>query len=174
MPRTLFAGLLAFGLVACSGSESKDAAPNGGVASGTTAIPASTARTLAVGTIVEATIQEPISSSSNTTGEHVKAIVSRNVVDDSGRVVIPGGGAIVLTIAQLRPAKDSMAADGVIALDVTSMTVGDRTYEPSASVGLVTHTLRARAATRADRDVIVTPGTPITIRLTQPLTISAS
>ena len=186
MQRKLLAGLLAFGFVACSGGGSKDAAgndgsSNGGVGSGTAAAPASgaaaisasTASTLAAGTTIEATIQDPISSRTNTTGEHVKAIVSRNVVDGGGRIVIPGGAAIVLTIAQLRSPNKSGTADGVVMLDVTSMSVGGMTYEPSASVGTVPHTLSA-GAMPADRDVIVTPGTPITIRLTQPLKISAN
>jgi hypothetical protein len=182
LPKTLVAGLFAFGLLACSGSGSRDLASKSGVASDSAPIPVSTARTLAVGTTVQATIQQSVSSRSNTTGDHVNAIVRLNVMDDGGHVVIPGGSAIVLTIAQLAPAKNSGVADGVIALNVTAMTVGGAKYEPKASVGAVPHTLKGRGATQsvvgntagADRDVIVTPGTPITITLTQPLKIFAN
>jgi len=96
MPKTLVAGLFAFGLLACSGSGSKDLASKSGVASDSAAISVSAARTLAAGTTVQATIQQSVSSRSNTTGEF------------------------------------------------------------------------------ANRDVIVTPGTPITITLIQPLKISAN
>ena len=222
MTKAITAGLLAFGLLACAGSGPKSLAAKGGAASDAQpsgASSAPTARTLSVGTAVAATIQDAISSRTNSVGEHVNAIVSRDVMDDGGHVVIPGGSAIVLTIAKLGPAKNSGEADGMIALDVSSLTVGGTTYEPSATVGSVPHTLKgrgvtksavgnvavgtaagavigqvigknekstiiggaigavaggARAATLADRDVIVTPGTPITITLTQSLKISAN
>ena len=180
MARSLSVSLLAFGLLACSGSGSANVARQGEVTRGKADTMVSTAYTLAVGTIVQATIQDTVSSRSNTPGERVSAIVSRNVMD-GGHVVIPGGAAIVLTIVRLGPARNPGDADGVIALDVTSMTVGDRPYAPSASVGSVPHSLKGRAvfgragaATLGDRDVIVTPGTPITITLRQQLRIPAN
>lgn len=173
MVKPLIVGLFAFGVLACSGSGGADRANKGEVASGTAATSDSTPRTLAVGTTIKATIQQSISSGSNKAGEHVNAIVSLNVLGDGGQIVIPGGSAIVLTIARLQPAIGSAVADGVIELEVTSMTVGATTDKASASVQAVPHTLQGRAAAPADRDVIVTPGTPITITLTQPLSISA-
>lgn len=216
MSRSLLAGLLAFGLLACAGAESKDlAGKSGAAAKGVTA----TSATLASGTTVSATIQDSINSRTNTVGQHVTAVVTADVTDDAGHVVIPGGSAIVLAIAELGPALNSGQADGAIALRVVSVTVGGTTYEPSASVGAVPHTLvgrgvtksavgnvvvgtavgaaigqavsknqkgtiiggaigavagGARAATIADRDVVVTPGTPIVITLTQSLQISAN
>lgn len=223
MSRSLIAGLLGFGLLACTGSGRKDLAgqgTGGGVAAGAAAVPsAPAARTLSAGTEVAATIQDAISSRTNAAGEHVNAIVSRDVMDGAGHVVIPGGSAMVLTIARLGPAKNSGEADGMISLDLSSLTVGGATYEPSATIGPVPHTLKgrgitksvvgnvavgtaagaiigqvigknekstviggaigavasgARAATIADRDVIVAPGTPITITLTQSLKITAN
>jgi hypothetical protein len=174
MAKLLLVGLFAFGVLACSRSDSADLASKGEVvASGGAIKPDSTPRTVAAGTIIKATIQQSISSGSNKTGEHVNAIVSLNVFGDGGQVVIPGGSAIVLTIARLEPAIGSGVADGAIALDVTSMTVGATTYAANARVEAVPHTLQGRAAAPADRDVIVTPGTPITITLTQPLKFSA-
>jgi hypothetical protein len=171
----LLGGLLAAAVAACSGSGGDDLANKGGVANTTAAAAAadSTPRTLAAGTTLHATIQDSISSRSSKTGGHVNAIVSLNVTDEGGRVAIPGGSAIVLTITRLAPATGAATVDGVIALDVTSVTVGATTYKPTAGVGAIPHTLQGRAAAPADRDVIVTPGTPITITLTQPLKISA-
>ncbi len=185
MPTSLYAGLLAFGLLACSGSGNSgsgnaDVARQGEVARDKIDPVVSTAHTLAVGTVVQATIQDTVSSLRNVPGERVTAIVSRNVMDGS-HVVIPGGAAIVLTIVRLGAAKTPGDADGVIALEVTSMTVGDKPYAAGASVGSVPHTLQGRAVvgragptTVGDRDVIVTPGTPITITLTQQLRIPAN
>jgi hypothetical protein len=172
MIRRFVAGLLAFSVLACSTHEREDAAATHAAAD-TAALPPG-ALSLAIGTKVEATIQQSISSGANATGERVKAIVSRNVTDAGGRVVIPGGSEIVLTIAQLRPATGAAALDGAIALDATAVVVGASTYATKASVAAITHTLMPSTSIPANRDVVVTPGTRITLTLTQSLTISAS
>ncbi|MGZ8379928.1 MAG: hypothetical protein ACXW0Z_22085 [Gemmatirosa sp.] len=154
-------------LVACADDVRADAAATPGAAS------TPSVATLAAGTVVGATIQEPISSRTNHTGDRVRAVVSLNVVAPDGRVVIPGGSTVELTIARLRAA--TSAADGEVALDVAGVAAGDAHYTPSASVGAIPHTVepaRAGAPHPTDRDVLVTAGTPITIRLTQPLAIA--
>jgi hypothetical protein len=160
--------IAAAALVACADDVSADSAATSGAA-GT-----QTAATLAAGSVIGATIQDSISSRTSHTGDRVRAIVSLNVVDRDGGVVIPGGSTVELTIARLRAA--TSAADGEVALDVAWVAVGDARYTPSASVGAVAHTVepvRAGVAHPTDRDVLVTPGTPIMIRLTQPLPIAA-
>lgn len=177
MARSFHAGLLACALLACD-SRSSTFERNEATAAASAA-PVSSTRTLQAGTIVQASIQDAVSSRTNAAGQRVTAIVSRNVMDGA-TVLIPGGAAVVLTIVRLTPARRPTDADGVIALQVTSLTVGKTSYEPGATVGVVPHTLLGRAAggamtaTQTDRDVIVTPGTPIIITLTQPLTIAAS
>jgi type IV secretory pathway VirB10-like protein len=174
--RALALGILACGLTACSGSADKNGT-NGGAAgraaliADSTARVVSAARTIAAGTAIEATIQDPVSSRTNSAGQQVKAIVSRNVLDAGGGIAIPGGASILLGIAVLRPAKGTSATDGSIALTMTSVVVRDTAYALSARVGSVPHTLAPIAGTTGDRDVVVTPGTPITITLTQPLKI---
>jgi hypothetical protein len=163
MHKILIAGFVLSGVLACSGSDSGDLAGKGGKGG---ASATSTLGLLAVGTTVQATIQDSISSRRSKTGAQVHAIVSRNVMDGTGRVVIPGGAAIVLTIATLGAAKGP-TDDGIITLDATSITSAGTTYTPSAGVGVVPHALLGR-------DVIVSPGTPITITLTQPLKIAAN
>ncbi len=177
MARSFFVVLLACSALACDGSSSKLERNEASAAA--SAVPASASRTLQAGTILQASIQDAVSSRTNAAGQRVTAIVSQNVMAGA-TVLIPGGAAVVLTIVQLAPAHRVADADGVIALKVTSLTVGKTSYEPGATVGVVPHTLLGRAAggamtaTQTDRDVIVTPGTPITITLTQPLTIAAS
>ena len=177
MARSLHVVLLACAALACDSRSSKFERNEASAAAA--AVPASASRTLQAGTIVQASIQDAVSSRSNAPGQRVAAIVSQNVMDGA-TVLIPGGAAVVLTIVRLTPAHRLADADGVIALQVTSLTVGKTSYEPGATVGAVPHTLVGRApggaitATQTDRDVIVTPGTPIIITLTQPLTIAAS
>lgn len=218
MSRSLIAGLLAVGLLACGRAQGKDLAGGSSATDGAAVAATRTPASLPGGTAVAATIQDAISSRTNTVGQHVNAIVSGDVTDDAGRVVIPSGSPLVLTITKLGPAMNSGQADGAIALDGTSVTVGGTVYDLAATVGAVPHTLKgrgitesavgnvavgtavgavvgqaigknqkstiiggaigavaggARAATIADRDVVVTPGTPITLTLTQALTISA-
>ncbi|MEO6878126.1 MAG: hypothetical protein ABI205_06560 [Gemmatimonadaceae bacterium] len=130
------------------------------------------ARTVAAGTAIEATIQEPLSSGTSIAGQQVIAIVSRNVLDAAGGVAIPGGASIVLAIAQLSAAKGASMADGSIALTMSSLHINDSTYQPRARVGVGPHSLAPVAGAPGDRNVVVTPGTPITITLTQPFKIA--
>jgi hypothetical protein len=222
MSRTLIAGLLSFGLLACAGAESKNLPGTSGSPASTgsaAGVVASTARTLPGGSAVAVTIQDAISSRTNTVGQHVNGVVSGDVMDDAGLVVIPSGSPVVLTISELGPALNSGQKDGAIALRATSVTVAGTTYDLGATVGAVPHTLEgrgvtksavanvavgtaigavvgqaigknqkstiiggavgavaggARAATVADRDVVVASGTRITLTLTQSLTISSN
>jgi type IV secretory pathway VirB10-like protein len=127
--------------------------------------PRGPAHTLAVGTTVDATVQDVVSSRSNSTGQRVRGIVSRNVLDAAGGIVIPGGSTVTLTIAKLRPAKNAGADDGLVALALTSVTVGDSSFVSNGDVSSVPHSLAAGIVPGA-RDVVVGPGTPISIRLT--------
>ena len=170
----LITAVLACGMLACSDHASGDSAKSGAVATDTVTATAATPRSLPVGTNIEASIQEPISSGHNAKGEHVRAIVSRNVLDDGSRVVIPGGAELALTITQLRPARNAGTVDGVVELQLTSITVGRTIYEPKAGVISVPHAQAVGSARPSERDVTVTPGTPITIKLTLPLKISAN
>lgn len=160
------------GLLACSSRDTaSDTTQSSTIPSSTAATPAVRATTLPAGTALQATIQEPVSSSDSRVGQHVRGILSLNVLNASGHIVIPGGASIVLTIVQLRPAKTT--GDGAIVLGTTSVTVGDSSYALTGTVGAVAHSVKAGPAVQGDREVTATPGTPITITLTHPLTISA-
>src|SRR5205085_12622812 len=55
-----------------------------GVAAAPPMVPA-----LSAGTALEATLQDSISSTRNRAGDHVRAILSRHVLDAKGTIVIP-------------------------------------------------------------------------------------
>lgn len=170
MKHNLISAVLASGLLAAFACSGPDASHTAGSSANAPANGVGV-HTLASGTVVQASIQEPISSVDNAAGQQVKAIVSRNVMD-GGSVVIPGGAPIALTINTLHRST-SNGTGGLVALGVASITVGDTPYVPGASVGPVSHVLEPATSTTGDRDVVVTPGTPITITLTQPLKIAA-
>lgn len=154
-------------IVACGDDAKRDTAS------------ASTARTIAVprrelaaGTAIDATIQDSITSRGNSVGDPVRAIVSRHVLDDSGRTMISAGAMVALRVAALHHGSAG-AADAIVTLAVVSIADGATTYAPSASAGRVGFALRPGKSPLDDRELFVTAGTPVSIRLTNALGITA-
>ena len=112
----------------------------------------SRSRTLTLGsnTSIEATTQRTISSRNDKVGETFTASVSSDVKDGRGRVVIPAGSTINLTITELQAANDKGKADGRITVLVSSMTVGGQTYPVSASITSMAHSLKGRGVGAAE------------------------
>jgi hypothetical protein len=79
--------------------------------------------------------------------------VTTDVKDSRGRVVIPAGSTITLTITELQPANDKSKIDGKITVAVTSVTVRGQTYPVSAGITSMAHTLKGRGvgATEAEK-----------------------
>ena len=110
--RTLLGGLAVAGLVACDKGK-----------------PGSTAdasRVLESGIRIEATTDRTISSRDDKAGETFTASVSSDVTDGRGRVVIPAGSTLNLSITQLQSATDKGKATGRITVRVSSVTVAAR------------------------------------------------
>ena len=146
MSKTLLAGMLVLGVVACSPASAKDeAASTASTARAVSSRPAQ--RTLVSGTSIEARIQDSLSSRHNKAGETLRATVSADVKDAYGQVAIPAGSAVELRIAQLEAATNKSQADGKIALVVTSVTVRGQTYQVSSPVNSVPHQLVGRGVT---------------------------
>jgi YmgG-like glycine-zipper protein len=101
------------------------------------------ARTLAIGSRINATWGRSISSSSNKEGETVTITVASDVKDGRGRVVIPSGATVNLLITDLEPATSRSDPDGKLALKVISTTIRGRTYALQGAVTSVPHTLRS-------------------------------
>lgn len=109
-------------------------------------------RTLTLGsnTSIEATTQRTISSRNDKAGESFTATVSSDVKNGQGRVVIPAGSTINLTITELQAANDKGKADGRITVLVSSVTVEGRTYPISAGITSMAHTLKGRGVGAAE------------------------
>ncbi len=111
---------------------------------------APTPRTLAAGTLIEAAIADSINSRHDKPGKTVTAAVARDVKDRAGRVVIPAGSLVTMTVTELAPAKSKSAADGKLALEVKSVNVRGRIYALDADVDPVAHELKGRGVTAGE------------------------
>src|ERR1700693_5570507 len=143
MSKTLLAGMLVFGLVACSAASGKEETAS----TARTVISRPTQRTLSSGTSIEARIQDSLSSRHNKAGETLRATVRADVQDAYGQVAIPAGSPVELRVAQLEAATNKSQADGKIALVVTSVTVRGQKYQVSSPGNSVPHQLVGRGVT---------------------------
>ena len=112
-------------------------------------VAAPAARTLAIGSRINATWGRTITSRSNKAGETVTITVTSDVKDGRGRVVIPSGATIDLLITQLAPATSASDSDGKLGLSVTSTTIVGRTYSLQGDVS-VPHALKGRGIGKAE------------------------
>lgn len=152
--RTILVGLTLIGFSACGMAKGQtpemiaEAAAKAKATAAANAAPAT--RTLATGTTIDVTMGETISSRSNESGETVTTTVDTDVKDAAGRIVIPAGSILALTIAEITPAKNKSQEDGTLILQVTSVTVRDRSYPLSGEITSLSHTLKGRGVTAGE------------------------
>lgn len=142
MLKSLGIGMLAMTLASCAGNE------GAGSGDSSAAAASSGARSLASGTRIEATIDNALSSRVNKSGETVRATVSGDVTDGSGRVVIPAGSAVTLVIDKLEPGSDQTRPDGRLMIDVRSITVRGETFAVNGTLGPIPHEMQGRGITK--------------------------
>lgn len=142
MKSTLVAGIAALALVACGKGSPQSAADSARSvelatadslyrlgdrsAPGPSPSPApapSRTLSLASGTRIDATTQRTISSRTDKAGATFTASVSSDVKDSRGRIVVPAGSTVNLTITELQPANDKSKADGRITIEVDRKSV---------------------------------------------------
>lgn len=170
--------MLAMAVAACSPSAAK-VVP---VINTTSVSNGASPRTLPSGTRVAAVLHDSLSSRTNKIGDGRRAAVSTNVADADGVVIIPAGSMVTLSIAELETGTDQPNAVGRLRLEVTAVTIRDRTYPVAADLETVSYRMQGRARVRAAaegatmvalqyavRDVVVSPGTPIVFTLTKSL-----
>jgi hypothetical protein len=132
------------------------------------------------GTQVLATTQAILSSAADSTGSTLRAIVSQEVKDGLGGVVIPAGSDVLHSVEQLAPATPPARANGLLSLIVQSVTVNGRPEPVSADMHQVPHHLEWRtppgstgSAEAGYRDVVVSIGTPIVFTLAKSMKVTA-
>jgi len=133
MSRTMFVGLLGLGLGACAVADARE--PGGPNDSSWTLEHRVLDRSLAAGTLVEATSRDLPSGHRSHPGDPLSATVSADVRNASRWIVIPAGSVVELRVASRKPRPDS--SSGTWLLDVTSVTVSGQAY-PVRATGEVT------------------------------------
>lgn len=147
MEETRFVSVVLMGLLACGGGASQG---ENGLGAGLPPKAAARTLSLASGTTIEATTERTITSRTDKAGETFTASVTSDVKDARGRIAIPAGSTITLTITELQPANDKSKADGRITVQVTSVSVGTESYPLSASITSMAHTLKGRGVGAAE------------------------
>jgi len=169
--------MLTVGLAACTGSKAEDAslAATSGVAHTGTTLPRDTR--------IHATIQDSVSSARNKPGDILHAIVSRSVSDSSGGIVIPSGSSITLAIISLESGVGQKLPAGRLALEVRSVSVNGRAQPLTGELQPVAYHMAGRTASSSTNaaasagavisDLVVSAGTPIVIKLSNTLNVTA-
>lgn len=139
-------------LAGCAKGQSTNSPAGAGEATdhaaGTTAA-APRSYTLAVGTLIDATITTTISSRQAKVGDSFTATVVEDVKSAGGSVAIPAGSTVQGNITDVRPAPNSRST-GTLALAVTSVTVHGTAYDLSASIDSLKTVSKGRGVEGAD------------------------
>jgi hypothetical protein len=112
--------------------------------------PAAPAPRLESGTIVATTIEQEISSKVNKVGETVTTKVATDVTDASGRVVIPAGARVKLTITEIKESENKGDTTGKLTLTPTEVAFNGLSYGLDASAQAVDRHLVDRKTNAGD------------------------
>ncbi len=103
-----------------------------------------------VGTVIRTTMVDSIHSRHNKVGDVVTAKTAHDITDADGRVVIPAGSAVTLTIVEIKSSENKSDNTGKLQLKATDVTVDGRKYPIDASVDSVQRTLVGRTTNVGD------------------------
>lgn len=105
---------------------------------------------LASGTVIPTAVDQEINSRHNKSGEIVTTTVSSDVIDSRGRVVIPAGSKVTMTISEIRESENKGDKTGKLTLTPTEVAIGGRTYVLSASAEALDRHLQDRKTNAGD------------------------
>ena len=108
------------------------------------------AHALPIGTEIRAMLGDSIHSLRNSEGQRVTAFVSGDLRAPDGKVLVPSGSTVWLTIARLRPARTRSAADGELELHADSIAISSGTFAVNADIRPVPHELQGRGVTAGE------------------------
>jgi hypothetical protein len=106
--------------------------------------PAPVPARLAAGTTVEAAAATSLTSKTNKAGETFTARIGEPIRAEDGRIVIPAGSIVTMSIVALKPAPNKAAKDGTIELRALSISINGESHPIDAEVTFVEHTLKSR------------------------------
>jgi hypothetical protein len=108
------------------------------------------ARTLATGTAISAKFDAGISSRTHKAGQNLTGTVSADVKDKSGKVVIPAGSKVYVTIKAIHESERKSDKTGKLVLTPTKVVIGGRSYPLSGSASALDRTLKDRKTNAGD------------------------
>src|SRR3954471_3013393 len=110
-----------------------------------------TSMTLSSGTAISAKFDGGISSRTHKAGQKLTGTVSSDVKDKSGRVVIPRGSKVYLTIAAIHESENKSDKTGKLVLTPTLVSIAGKTYPLKGSATALDRTLKDRKTNAGDR-----------------------
>jgi hypothetical protein len=112
--------------------------------------PVAVVRSLAAGTTVATTVDREISSRTDKPGATVTGTVASDVTDAAGRVVIPAGSRVTLTITEIHESENKGDKTGKLTLTPTGVEIAGQSYSLDGSAVALDRTLRDRKTNAGD------------------------
>jgi hypothetical protein len=112
--------------------------------------PAPAPLALDAGATVSLAVDREITSRSDKAGAMVTATVSSDVQDSQGRVVIPAGSKVTMTITQIHESENKGDKTGKLTLTPNSVEIAGQSYALEASAEALDRTLRDRKTNAGD------------------------
>jgi len=107
-------------------------------------------RALAAGAMLSTTVDREISSRTDKPGATVTGTVASDVKDASGRVVIPAGSTVTMTITEIHESENKGDKTGKLTLTPTSVEIQGQSYTIDGSAVALDRTLRDRKTNAGD------------------------
>src|SRR4051794_36139033 len=105
---------------------------------------------LKAGTALSASTTSEIRSNKNKVGDTVTATVESDIKDNAGRVVIPAGSEVVLTVTAIKESENKSDKTGTLTLKPTSVNINGESYPVVASISHVDTKLEGRKTSAGD------------------------
>jgi hypothetical protein len=112
--------------------------------------PAGKSATLAKGTAISAKFDAGISSRTHKAGQKLTGTVSASVKDKNGRVVIPAGSKVHLTISAIHESENKSDKTGKLVLTPTRIVIAGVSYSLSGTATALDRTLKDRKTNAGD------------------------
>jgi hypothetical protein len=112
--------------------------------------PAPAPLALVSGTVITTAVDQEIHSRVNKAGESVTTTVSSDVTDTRGRVVIPAGSRVTMTITEIHESENKGDKTGKLTLTPTEVAIAGRNYPIVASAEALDRTLVDRKTNAGD------------------------
>jgi len=112
--------------------------------------PAPAPRALDAGTVVATTVDREITSKTDKPGATVTGTVASDVMDAAGRVVIPAGSKVTLTITEIHESENKGDKTGKLTLTPTAVEIAGERHALDGSAVALERTLRDRKTNAGD------------------------